>query len=156
MGLVRSDTLVYKRIFFRITLAYRCFGMNPNLEDDIHKRLTQCCRLGDIDTGLFSDPPFLLSLLYRSLLALSSFFTVRELLMQVSETLSAMYLDRAFQLACGYGHAKIVELLLQDKRVSPSAQGHYGFRHAAKNGHADVLKILLEGNYLLFFFKFKF
>jgi hypothetical protein len=42
------------------------------------------------------------------------------------------------------GHLAIVERLLQDDRVDPSAEDNYAVRMAAENGHLAVVDRLLE------------
>jgi len=50
----------------------------------------------------------------------------------------------AIQIASNVGHTNVVKLLLQDKRVDPSANKDYSIRKASKNGHADVVRLLLK------------
>ena len=55
--------------------------------------------------------------------------------------------NRAIAYASWYGHLAVVERLLQDKRVDPSATDNYGncaLSHAAKNGHLAVVERLLQ------------
>ena len=42
------------------------------------------------------------------------------------------------------GHADVVDRLLEDPRVDPSARANYALRYASKNGHLDVVDRLLE------------
>ena len=39
---------------------------------------------------------------------------------------------------------EVVKLLLQDKRVDPSAEDNYAIRWASANGYTDIVKLLLE------------
>ena len=40
------------------------------------------------------------------------------------------------------GHDKIVEILLNDPRINPSAHYNYAIRHASNNGHDKVVEML--------------
>jgi hypothetical protein len=46
-------------------------------------------------------------------------------------------------VAAHFGHVDVVKLLLQDKRVNPSAQENNAVHRAALFGHCDVLEVLL-------------
>jgi hypothetical protein len=48
------------------------------------------------------------------------------------------------RLAAENGHLAVVERLLQDKRVDPSADDNYAVRWAAQNGHLAVVERLLQ------------
>ena len=50
----------------------------------------------------------------------------------------------AFELASHYGHAEVVELLLQVEGVEPAAQENDAIRRASFNGHAAVVELLLK------------
>lgn len=84
------------------------------------------------------------------------------------------YLDEASPLACGYGHftmvkllhkfganlrydndralgnasrfgrTNVVKFLLETVGADPTAQDHYGFLYACKNGHNEVIKLFIE------------
>ena len=43
-----------------------------------------------------------------------------------------------------HGHLAVVEKLLQDRRVDPSAGNNYAIRYASQNGHFLVVKRLLQ------------
>jgi hypothetical protein len=45
--------------------------------------------------------------------------------------------------ASEYGHTKVVELLLKDPRVDPTAERNYAVRWASARGHDKVVKLLL-------------
>src|SRR5690606_6818132 len=44
------------------------------------------------------------------------------------------------------GHLEIVQELLKDNRVNPSAQGNEAIRVASKNGHLEIVRELLKDN----------
>ncbi|KAJ3317384.1 hypothetical protein HDV06_001674 [Boothiomyces sp. JEL0866] len=46
------------------------------------------------------------------------------------------------------GHFKIVELLLNDKRVDPSAENNMAIRQCARRGYLDIIKLLSNDKYL--------
>lgn len=50
----------------------------------------------------------------------------------------------AIELASMQGHIEIVKILLQDKRVDPTARGHKSLFLACKYGHTDVVKLLIN------------
>jgi ankyrin repeat protein len=50
----------------------------------------------------------------------------------------------AIQLAAKNGHLAVVERLLQDERVDPSASNNLAIRMAAQNGHLTVVERLLQ------------
>jgi ankyrin repeat protein len=50
----------------------------------------------------------------------------------------------AIRLASQRGHSEVVKLLLEDKRVDPSACNNEAIRWASKNGHLEVVKLLLQ------------
>lgn len=47
-------------------------------------------------------------------------------------------------LACENGHAEIVKLLINDRRVNVNAQDEYAIKQACEENHYQVLKILLD------------
>jgi hypothetical protein len=54
-----------------------------------------------------------------------------------------------FALACSYGHADVVDLLLRrgvevDAQVTVQGEGHTGLHTAAVRGHLDVVDVLLR------------
>lgn len=49
----------------------------------------------------------------------------------------------AITTACAYGHANIVEMLLQDERVNPADQNNTAIRSASYFGNANIVKLLL-------------
>eukprot|EP00818_Percolomonas_sp_WS_P009392 CAMPEP_0117439972 /NCGR_PEP_ID=MMETSP0759-20121206/2836_1 /TAXON_ID=63605 /ORGANISM="Percolomonas cosmopolitus, Strain WS" /LENGTH=616 /DNA_ID=CAMNT_0005231695 /DNA_START=97 /DNA_END=1947 /DNA_ORIENTATION=+ len=49
----------------------------------------------------------------------------------------------ALQWASEFGHVKIVQLLLADKRALAAAEHNYAIRMAAKNGHAEICRLLI-------------
>jgi hypothetical protein len=49
-------------------------------------------------------------------------------------------------IAVYYGHKEIVEMLLKDNRVDPSADGSCALRNASLNGHKEIVEILLKDN----------
>ncbi len=63
---------------------------------------------------------------------------------------SCPYLDpstnesAAFHSACANGHSQVVELLLDDTRVSPSSNRYSGLTAACSNGHTDIVKMVLH------------
>lgn len=53
--------------------------------------------------------------------------------------------DETFGLACQHGLWRpVLEILLQDPRVDPSANGNNAIRRASANGHDKVVALLLE------------
>ena len=52
--------------------------------------------------------------------------------------------NEAFVLACSKGHTDIVQLLLQDPRVDPTANDNYAFRCARANERNEVVQLLLS------------
>ena len=44
------------------------------------------------------------------------------------------------------GHTNIVELLLRDSRVDPSAGDNEAINQASKKGHFEIVKLLLDAN----------
>ncbi|MBS0286996.1 MAG: ankyrin repeat domain-containing protein [Proteobacteria bacterium] len=52
--------------------------------------------------------------------------------------------NEAIGEAARNGQLDVVKLLLQDKRVDPTAKENQAIRNAAKNGHLDVVKLLLD------------
>jgi WD40 repeat protein len=50
----------------------------------------------------------------------------------------------AITWAAENGHAALVELLLQDDRVDPTAKDNIAFRRAAASGHVSVVELLLQ------------
>ena len=49
-----------------------------------------------------------------------------------------------FEMLCEYGYVNIVERLLEDKRVDPSANDNYAIQLASSNGYLQVVERLLE------------
>ncbi len=43
-----------------------------------------------------------------------------------------------------FGHANVIQLLLQDSRVDPSAHNNEAILWASKNGHIGVVKVFFE------------
>ena len=52
-----------------------------------------------------------------------------------------------FRMACDNGRDEIVELLLQDSRVSPDAGASVGLRNACELGHVKVVRLLLLNDF---------
>ena len=52
--------------------------------------------------------------------------------------------DVVFRKAVENDYAKVVELLLRDKRVDPAADDNYAIKFAARNGHIKIVKMLVE------------
>jgi len=50
----------------------------------------------------------------------------------------------AIKWASENGHHKVVKILLQDKRVDPSADDNCAIKWASDNGHHKVVKLLLQ------------
>ena len=50
----------------------------------------------------------------------------------------------AIRCASENGHADVVQLLLQDKRVDPAADNNYAIVWASQNGHVNVVQLLLQ------------
>jgi putative methionine-R-sulfoxide reductase with GAF domain/ankyrin repeat protein len=53
-------------------------------------------------------------------------------------------LENLFRSACRKGHIKIVEILLKEKRINPSAHLCDAFRGACVSGHIKIVEILLK------------
>lgn len=51
--------------------------------------------------------------------------------------------NSAIRWASKNGYSEIVELLLADKRVDPTAQDNYAIRRASARGRVEVVKLLL-------------
>jgi ankyrin repeat protein len=54
--------------------------------------------------------------------------------------------DTAIQIASYYGCTEVVQLLLSDNRVDPSAHENYAIRKASEKGHVEVVRLLLSDN----------
>ncbi len=57
---------------------------------------------------------------------------------------SAADYNYAIQCASWHGQTEVACLLLQDKRVDPSAANNYAIRWACRNGHVEVVRLLLQ------------
>ena len=72
--------------------------------------------------------------------------TVKEMLKD--ERVDVQYQDgypvtkNALEVASKGGHADVVRALLEDGRIDPSHGNNYAFRHAAENGHLEVVQWL--------------
>src|SRR5579871_2143184 len=53
-------------------------------------------------------------------------------------------LNKIFIESCNEGKIETVRFLLRDNRVDPSAQDNFAIRWSSDNGHAKVVKLLLE------------
>ncbi len=51
--------------------------------------------------------------------------------------------DHTFRLPSEYGHADVVQLLLEDGRVDPTAKNNYAIVRSSQLGHAGVVQLLL-------------
>lgn len=47
-------------------------------------------------------------------------------------------------LDCKNGHLEVVQLLLQHRRVDPSAMNDYAIRWARRNGQYEIVRLLLQ------------
>ena len=54
--------------------------------------------------------------------------------------LSQGVIARGFGAACREGKTQVVELLLKDERVDPSAYDNYAIRQACKEGHVGIFR----------------
>lgn len=52
--------------------------------------------------------------------------------------------SQIFITACAHGRARIVTLLLADKRVNPATKNGEALEWAVNNGHSEVVQLLLE------------
>src|SRR5690606_17610592 len=54
------------------------------------------------------------------------------------------YPTKTLCYASVHGHLEVVQELLKDKRVDPSARDNYAIQYASSNGHLEVVKELLK------------
>src|SRR3989304_6063778 len=110
-------------------------------------------RLGDKEVNLFYRNKSLIPIL-NSIYQDNSFWKIRvENLLEIEETDLAfsnwkrIYYDllksSVFKTYAEKGDIEIVELLLADHRVDPSANDNHAIRLASSKGHDKVVKLLL-------------
>src|SRR3989304_2972515 len=110
-------------------------------------------RLGDKEVNLFYRNKSLVPIL-NSIYEDNSFWKLRvENLLEIEETDLAfnnwkrIYYDllksSVFKTYAEKGDSEIVELLLADPRVDPSAVNNWTIRFASENGHDKVVELLL-------------
>lgn len=71
--------------------------------------------------------------------------TLFELLNTESDRIDTAFENsKSLRMACKNGQASIVNFLLQDPRIDPTAFDQFAVRVACENGHTQVVKILLK------------
>jgi hypothetical protein len=60
---------------------------------------------------------------------------------ELAESNASVHYDASLEVASENGHATVVEVLLADQRVDPSARGNVALHRASANGHVTVVEM---------------